>query len=100
MSGDKEEWEEVRHGADRKPQTESGRNRWNGRNRIRYGGGRNSAPAGRSGIHGNSKLEGVVFNVLGNTLKIAVRFKINVERCSEYAGSEFKDNPVGATTAI
>ena len=82
MSGDNKEWEEVHHGAGRKPRAESGRNRLNGGNRIRYGGGRNSEPAGRSGIHGNPKLEGVVFNVLGNISKMAVRFKINVERCS------------------
>ena len=100
MSGDKEEWEEVRHGAERKPRTESGRNRWNGGNRIRYGGGHSSEPAGRSGVHGNPKLEGVVFDVLGNASKMAVRFKINLERGSKYAGSEFKDNPAEAAAAI
>ena len=67
MSGDKEEWEEVRHDADRRPRAESGWNRWNGRNKIRYGGGRSNEPARRAGIHGNPKLEGVVFDVLGNT---------------------------------
>ena len=100
MSGYEDEWEEVRHGADRKPRAESGRNRWNGGNTIRYGGGRNSEPAGRTGLHGNPKLEGFLFDVLGNASKMAVRFKICVERCSEYAGSEFKDDPVGAAAAI
>ena len=90
----------MRHGADRKPRAESGRNRWNGGNKIRYGGGRNSEPTGRAGIHGNPKLEGVVFDVLGNASKMAVLFKINVKRCSEYAGSEFKDDPAGAAAAI
>ena len=100
MSGDKDEWEEMRHDADRNPRAESGRNCWNGGNRIRYGRGRNSEPAGRVGIHGNLKLEGVVFDVLGNASKMAVRFKIHVERCSEYAGSEFKDDPTGAAATI
>ena len=59
-----------------------------------------SKPAGRAGLYGNSKLEGFVFNVLGSASKMAVRFKINVERCSEYAGSEFKDDPAGAAAAI
>jgi hypothetical protein len=57
-------------------------------------------PAGRSGIHGFPELEGVVFDVLRNTSKMAVRFKINVERCSKYTGSEFKDDPAGAAAAI
>ena len=100
MSGFKEDWEEVRHGAERKPRAESRRNRWNGGNKIRYGGGRSSEPAGRAGFHGNPKLEGVIFDVLGNASKMAVRFKICTERCSEYAGSEFKDDPAGAAAAI
>ena len=100
MSGDKEEWEEVRHSTDKKPRAVPGRNRWNDGNRIRYDRGRNSEPAGRSGVHGNPKLKGVVFDVLGNASKIAVCFKINVEQCSECAGSEFKDNLVGAVAAI
>ena len=90
----------MRYGAEQKPRAESGRNRWNGGNIIRYDGGRNSKPAGKSGIHGNHKLEGVVFDVLGNASTKAMRFKINVERCSEYAGSEFKDDPAGAAVAI
>ena len=45
MSGFKEEWEEVRHGAERKPRAESRRNRWNAGNKIRYDGGQ---PAGRA----------------------------------------------------
>ena len=57
-------------------------------------------PAGRLGIIGNPKLGGVMSDVLGNTSKIAVCFKINVEQCSECAGSEFKDNLVGAVAAI
>ena len=97
MSGFKEEWEEVRHGAERKTRAESGRNRWNGGNKIRYGGGQ---PAGRAGFQGNPKLEGVIFDVLGNASKMAVRFKICTERCAEYAGSEFKDDPAGAAAAI
>ena len=97
MLGLKEEWEEVRHGAERKPRAESGRNRWNGGNKIRYGG---EQPAGRAGFHGNLKLEGVIFDVLGNASKMAVRFKICTERCAEYAGSEFKDDPAGAGAAI
>ena len=52
------------------------------------------------GIHGNPKLDGVAFDVLGNALKMPVRFKIIVEQCSKYAGSEFKDNPAGAAAAI
>ena len=100
MSGYKDEWEEVRHGAKRKPRAESGQNRWNGGNKIIYGGGRNSEPAGRAGIYGNPKLEGVVFDVLDNASKMAVRFKICVERCSEYMGSKFKDDPVGAAAVI
>ena len=80
MSGKKEEWEEVRYGAERKPRVESRRNRLNGGNGISYGGGHNSAPAGRSGISGNPKLKGVVFDVLGNASRMVVRFKINVER--------------------
>ena len=75
MSGKKEEWEEVRYGAERKPRTDSGRNRWNGRNIIRYGVRHNSKPAGRSGIHRNPTLESAVFNVLGNASKMAVCFK-------------------------
>ena len=100
MSGFKEEWEEVRHGAERKPLAESGRNRWNGGNKIRYGGGRSSEPTRRAGFHGNPKLKGVVSDMLRNASKMAVRFKICTERCSEYAGSEFKDNPAGAAAAI
>ena len=77
-----------------------------GRGALRRGtkapGGRgcSSAPARRSRIHGNPKLKGVVFDVLHNALKMAVRFKINVERCSKYAGSKFKDNPAGAAATI
>ena len=100
MLGDREDWEEVRHGAERKPLAESGRNRWNDGNRIRYGGGRSSEPAGRSEVHGNPNLKRVVFNVLGNASKMVVRFKINVESCSEYTGSEFKDYPTGAVVVI
>ena len=100
MSGFKEEWEDVRHGAERKTRTESRRNRWNGGNGIRYDGGRHSAPAGRLGIHGNPKLQGAVFNVLGNTSKMAVCVKKNVERCSKYTESKFKGNPAGAVAAI
>ena len=99
MLGKKEDWEEVRYDAERKPRAESGRDRWNDGNGI-YGRGCTSAPARRSGIHRNPKLEGVMFDVLGNALKMAVCLKINVERCSEYAGSEFKDDPVGAASAI
>ena len=32
--------------------------------------------------------------------QMALCLKINVERCSEYAGSEFKDDPAGAAAAI
>ena len=97
MSGEKEELEEVRYGVEQKPRMESRRN---GRNGIRYGGGHNSKPAGRLGIHGNLKLEGVVFDELGNASKMGVRFKINVEQCSKYTKSEFKDDPVGAAAVI
>ena len=38
--------------------------------------------------------------MLGNVSKMAVCFKINVERCSENAGSEFKDDPTGAAAVI
>ena len=100
MLGEKEEWEEVRYGAEQKPWAESERNRWDDRNGIRYGGGHNSKPAGRLGIHGNLKLEGVVFDELGNASKMGVRFKINVEQCSKYTKSEFKDDPVGAAAVI
>ena len=41
-----------------------------------------------------------MFGVLDNASKMAVRFKINVGRCSKYAGSEFKDDPAGAAAVI
>ena len=82
------------------PRTESGWNRWNGGNGIRYNGGRNSTPVGRPGIHRHPKLKGVVFDVLCNASKMAVRFKINVERSFKYTGSDFKDDPAGAAVAI
>ena len=46
------------------------------------------------------ELEGVVFDVFGNASKTAVRFKLNVECCSKYVGSESKDDPAGAAAAI
>ena len=52
------------------------------------------------GFRGNPKLAGVVFDVQGNTSKMTVQFKLNVKRCSEYAGSKFKDDPAGAVAAI
>ena len=100
MSVEKEEWEEVCYGVEQTPRVESWRNRWTGGNGKRYDGGRNSEPAGRSGVHGNPKLEGIVFDVLGNAPKMAGHFKINLERCSEYAGSDLKDEPTGATVVI
>jgi hypothetical protein len=48
----------------------------------------------------NPKLKGVVFNVQGNGLNVAVQFKLNVEQCSKFFGSEFKDNPAGVAAAI
>ena len=41
-----------------------------------------------------------MFDVLGNASKMAVRFKMNVERCSKYAGNEFKNDPAGVAAAI
>ena len=79
---------------------ESVPNHWNLGNGIRYGKGRNIAQAGRSGITGNLKLKGFVFDVWGNASAVVVLFKIKVEQCSEYTGSKFKDNPTGAVAAI
>ena len=48
----------------------------------------------------NPKLAGVIFNMTGSASKMTVQFKLNMERCSEFAGSEFKDDPAGAAAAI
>ena len=101
MLGKKDEWEEVRYGADNKPRTEFGRSRWSNRNNIGYGGGcAGATQSGQAGFRGNSKYAGVVFNVQGNAFKMMVQFKMNVERCSKYAGRKFKDDPAGAAAAI
>ena len=96
-----EEWEEVRYGAEEKPRTQSGRGRWTGGSNIRYGGGRGSGSQSRTGFRGmNPKLAGVIFDMQGSAAKMTVQFKMNMKRCSKFAGSEFKDDPAGAAAAI
>ena len=83
MSGEKDEWEEVRYGADNKPWTESGWSRWSHGNNMRYGGGRaGTTQSGQANFRGNPKLAGVMFDVQRNTSKMTVQFKMHVERCS------------------
>ena len=48
----------------------------------------------------NSKLAGVIFDLQGNGSKMIVQFKLNIERCSEFVGSKFKGELVGAAAAI
>ena len=55
---------------------------------------------GKIWVHWESKAQRRRFEVLGNASKMAVLFKLNVERCSEYSGRKFKDDPTGATAAI
>ena len=43
---------------------------------------------------------GAVFGVQDNVLNMTIPFKLNVERCSKFSGSKFKDNLAGAATAI
>ena len=48
----------------------------------------------------NPKLDGVIFDLQSNESKMMVQFKLNIERCSKFVGSKFKDNSAGAAATI
>jgi hypothetical protein len=48
----------------------------------------------------NLKLAEVIFDIQGKTSNMIIQFKMNLEQCSKFAGSKYKDNPSGATAAI